>query len=380
MKTTQVVASASMFLFAIFTASGALAQPAHGQEEEKTDEYVEFAANIEYIKGHLEQAIANKKAGETALAVAHAGHPIGEIYSLMEEEIDEHNAELNTQLKESLTELANEIASLDPETVQFRVTDINMSLDEAKSSVIGESTRNDPKFNAMVITSVLGTAELEYEEGVSGGEIVEMIEYQDSTAFIARAEMIYESIKAQVPEHEAEEISEYFSKLNLATGSNADPEDVEASIDGILRELQEVFDLESSAQIDGHAVIGKINELLDDSVAAYKAGNTTTARALAVEAYLDNYEYIERDIEEDDPELMEKIEVAMREELVAMIDAGRPASEIEAHVTAIKLDLETARTVVVPEFPVVVALVGASIAAIVIAGRFRGTAFGRGFP
>ena len=55
-------------------------------------------------------------------------------------------------------------------------------------------------------------------------------------------------------------------------------------------------------------------------------------KALAIEAYLDNYEFIEADIEEDDPELMEKIESDIRVELVEMIDAGRPASEIASHV------------------------------------------------
>jgi hypothetical protein len=64
---------------------------------------------------------------------------------------------------------------------------------------------------------------------------------------------------------------------------------------------------------------------------------------------------------------MEKIEVDMRVELVQMIDAGRPAAEIEAHVDTIKTDLETARAVVTPEFPLAIAVV-ASVAGTILAG------------
>lgn len=85
-------------------------------------------------------------------------------------------------------------------------------------------------------------------------------------------------------------------------------------------------------EYDGQAYIDRIVELLDQAVAKYGAGNAQEAKALAIEAYLDNYEFIEADIEEDDPELMEKIELAIREELVKMIDDRRPAAEIEAHV------------------------------------------------
>ena len=53
---------------------------------------------------------------------------------------------------------------------------------------------------------------------------------------------------------------------------------------------------------------------------------------------MNNHEFIEPDIAED-RELMEKIEVAIREELVRMIDDREPAADIEAHLEEIKTDL-----------------------------------------
>jgi high-affinity iron transporter len=150
-----------------------------------------------------------------------------------------------------------------------------------------------------------------------------------------------------MPAEEANEVAELFEQLDSLTGSNASFQEVEAVIGGIIHEFEEVFELEhGDSTSGGQAYIDRIIELLDEAVVAYQAGDAQEARALTIEAYLDNYEFIEADIEEDDPELMVKIEVDIREELVAMIDEGRPAAEIVSHVNMIKADLETARAFV----------------------------------
>ena len=43
--------------------------------------HTDFITNSEYIKGHLEKAMENKEAGNTELAIAHAGHPIEEVFT-----------------------------------------------------------------------------------------------------------------------------------------------------------------------------------------------------------------------------------------------------------------------------------------------------------
>jgi hypothetical protein len=42
---------------------------------------IDFASNIEQIRGHLSAAAMNKEAGNNTLAKAHTLHPIAEIYS-----------------------------------------------------------------------------------------------------------------------------------------------------------------------------------------------------------------------------------------------------------------------------------------------------------
>jgi molybdenum-dependent DNA-binding transcriptional regulator ModE len=336
----------------------------------------EFATNIEFIRGHLEKVVENKKAGDNGLALAHAGHPIGEVYSLIKADVEEHDPALSTKLESSLTSIFEQIGSMSVAQLEAKVAEINARLDEAVEAVVSESEREDPAFWAVVITKLLETAEHEYEEGVQDGEVAEMVEYQDASAFIHRAKVVFESIEAETPEHEAEEVNEFFEQLDALVARPASAGEVETVINGINHELEEAFELEAEEEeLGGWEYIDRIEELLDEAVVEYEEGNYDTARALAVEAYLDNYEFIESDIAEDNEELMEQIEVDMRVELVRMMDERRPVGEVSAHVDQIKSDLATAKAIVTPEFPVAIALVAAVMGAAVVAGRFRGAIF-----
>lgn len=358
---------ASIVLAAVLALSVGSAASAHAQVNE---ENAEFLANIEFIRGHLGKAIENKNMDNTELALAHAGHPVEEVYSLIEGEIEEHDEALNAELEEALVTLANEIDTMAAADVETAVADINGLMDQAVEAVVGDA---DAALWARASMLILETAELEYGEGVAEGEIVEEIEYQDGTAFISRAAAIFEAIKADMPEHEAEEVEELFAELDTLTSSNGDPAAVAIAIGGINHEYEEVFGLEGKAEeLGGWEYIDRIKELLDQSVHEYEEGEFDEARALAREAYLDNYEFIEGDIAEDDPELMEKIELDMREELVQMIDDRRPLAEIEAHVDQIKSDLEVARAVTTPEFPVAALAASLGIAGTIAYARIRG--------
>jgi hypothetical protein len=152
-----------------------------------------------------------------------------------------------------------------------------------------------------------------------------------------------------------------------------DPQEVADTVAHAQHELEEILGATGGEVVekDGWYYIDTVKSLLDDVVAEYEEGNFEEARTLARnEAYLNNFEFIEPDIAEDDPELMEKIEIAIREELVQMIDDRRPAAEIEAHVEEIKTDLETARAVVTPEFPLAAGIALASVAATILAGTY----------
>ncbi|MGH9910370.1 MAG: FTR1 family iron permease, partial [Nitrososphaerales archaeon] len=86
-----------------------------------------------------------------------------------------------------------------------------------------------------------------------------------------------------------------------------------------------------------------IKKLLPQIIEKYREGNYAKADELAIEAYLDNYEYLEAPIAKHDKNLMNTIEQMMRLELREKIKAHESAEKVEAHVQAILAKLDEAQ-------------------------------------
>jgi hypothetical protein len=75
--------------------------------------------------------------------------------------------------------------------------------------------------------------------------------------------------------------------------------------------------------------------LLNQSSFEYKNSNYTGAEELAIEAYLDNFEHVEEELEKKSSHaFMEDIEHKMREELRDLIKDKVQQSELDIHVNA----------------------------------------------
>ena len=70
------------------TEVGAIQNATNMSSSTSNSSLVGFDSNIEQIRGHLDQAVSNKEIGNTTLAKAHTLHPIEEIYSSIEVQID----------------------------------------------------------------------------------------------------------------------------------------------------------------------------------------------------------------------------------------------------------------------------------------------------
>jgi hypothetical protein len=176
------------------------------------------------------------------------------------------------------------------------------------------------------------------------------VEYQDGSAFVWRAQQIFSEIKADLPEHEAEEIEEFFADLDSAIRDIAPIENVQVYVEGIEHEVGEILGDESD---EGglHAYFEGIEHHLAEVKETYADGDSDAALAHATKAYLDNYEFLEAPIAQQDGELMEEIEIMMREELRDMIKAGASTDEINSQVDAILVKLEEAEALLPMEEP-----------------------------
>ena len=98
---------------------------------QSNDKAVDFVANIEQMKGHLEQAVANKENGNNTLTLAHVLHPIEELYDLIEGDLASADSNLNTTLATSLDELSKNVEKLDSSQFVGETNKLNEMLDNA---------------------------------------------------------------------------------------------------------------------------------------------------------------------------------------------------------------------------------------------------------
>jgi hypothetical protein len=139
--------------------------------------------------------------------------------------------------------------------------------------------------------------------------------------------------------------------LNNAVSNLDDPANVETTVNGIIHELAEITGLAES-QLTGEeagaeeqdpiAFINNVKSLLTELAAAYRAQDYQGAENIAIEAYLENYEFVEAPLAELDRELMEQTEVLLREELRQMITNRAPIDQIEHHIGLINANLDRA--------------------------------------
>jgi len=314
------------------------------------DKAVEFVANIEQIKGHLEQAVANKENGNDTLTLAHVLHPIAEIYDLIEGDLATADSNLNTTLATSLDELSKNVEKLDSSQFVGETDKLNGMLDNAIKLIAPD---DNSTLNIMVITNLLDTANSEYKEGVADGAVKEIVEYQDATGFISRAGSVLNKTSSMLNESmktSADQVMSLFSPLTVKVESAADPTEIETSINDIKQKLSGIIGV-PAIQLGGATeetgnksieVINNIRDLLTQVIDTYGKQNYTEAEELATKAYLDNFELIESDLKKQDQKLMQDTEVLLREQLRQMIKDKKTTDEVQALVDQIKVNLDSA--------------------------------------
>ena len=306
------------------------------------DEKLGFAGYLEETLGHFWAIEQNLDDDNAELALVHATHPIAELYDSMKPELKEANPEFDEKVQQTLLDLGKKTGKdVTREDAQMAIDEAKEIIEEARTIVVGDELSGDPMFRAKLMIGLLSTSIGEYEEGVKNGQIEMMAEFQDGSAFVWRSQQVFDEIKADLPEHEAEEIEELYPQLWQAYDDRADPENVATLAGGIIHELEDITG-EESDEGGLETYFENIETLLADANTEYAAGNTDEALSLATKAYLDNYEFLESPIAQQDSELMEEIEVMLREELRNMIKEGASADDISSQVDSILEKLEQA--------------------------------------
>ena len=185
---------------------------------------IEYVYNIEQMKGHIEQAIMNKEDGNNTLTRAHILHPIVEIYDFIEAPLVTVDSNLNHTLYTSLNALSQNVEKLDVSQFTEEAEKSNQMLNDAIKRIIPQENST---LNLIVASWLFDIANTEYEGGVSDGKVIEIVEYQDASGFISRAEsLVKDSIPMlnQTMKNSAEEVLSLISPLKSEIQNKADIE------------------------------------------------------------------------------------------------------------------------------------------------------------
>ncbi len=314
------------------------------------DKDVDFATNIEFIKGHLSAAILNKEEGNNELTQMHTFHPINEIYTLIRDKLSKTDIKLNDTLIDSLTNLTSMVYKSTPEEFVKYATQVKNLFDQALMKTIPKNEISDIVFNMSTIINLLKTAQSEYGAGVVNGTIVNIAEYQDANGFVSSAKELLEKVvnsTSQTVEGKFSQIRDALSNLQNSINKNEDVVIISALIDNITNTIPNVLNVQKGDLVilvennrELPELVDNIRGLLNQSIEKIKSGNYSDAEELAVEAYLDNYEFLEQEVAKHDKKLMEDTEVLLRIQLINQIREKSNIDDLQKTIDTINVKLD----------------------------------------
>jgi high-affinity iron transporter len=189
----------------------------------------------------------------------------------------------------------------------------------------------------LVISGILSAADEVYQEAAKTPEYYDLAE-----SLVDKSIGLFGSVNS-FDERQREEIDSFFSDLKSQILAKKDFVSVGKLITTIQRDLIGTDTVSSNSS----ALYNTIRYLYEQSLTEIQRGNYAKAEEYVIAAYLDNFEYLEADIESVDANLLHKMEINMREELRTMVKQKRSYEEIHEFISdPILVDLANAEKMV----------------------------------
>lgn len=99
---------------------------------------------------------------------------------------------------------------------------------------------------------------------------------------------------------------------------------------------------EEDSQREPAELISTIRDLLNQTMVEYNKQNYTGAADIADVAYIDNFEFLEAPLAEEDEQLMEETEIILREDLSGLIEDRVPPAQVQQLINDINQRLDQA--------------------------------------
>lgn len=211
-----------------------------GTGKAEPNDYARIAVDLELMQGHLIASLENHKLGQTALAQAHAAHPLHEHYSDLPASFAAEHADLDKMVRETLARLSQSLQEkVDVNAYASLVHDAARLLEQVSMILIPPDIRTTAAFQATVLVHVLEEIAEEYEEAVKDGKVVNLPEYQDAFGFLQRARTLQAPLRAQMTDGDRQRMQALWQTLDEAIPTIMPPSSpksaqaVEAHVDAV---------------------------------------------------------------------------------------------------------------------------------------------------
>ena len=341
-----IIAAGNLVISSFFIDDGIAQQLAENQQS--ADPLILFI-NLERIGTQLNLTQHSLNSNDLESAFQHAYIPHSVTFPVVKPILSKADPVSSKSLEGLLTDLPIKIrASKSPDeaysNTESDITTLNNLLNRVSNSTVGQRSLEDEGFVLQASAVLLEDAIQSYElaNGTSTQDGSSIFNLQNSLGLVNSSLADFERVADSIDERRRAEIRSFYNQIQESM-KNDIPFDTVASVaSAIERDFTEELTLSSGSESASEQAkyFSTIRDLLNSTISSVNDGDYKAAEATAIKAYLDNFEYLEAPIEKHDPDLMQDIEIEMREELRQMIIEERSPQEINGFVTAIlgKLD------------------------------------------
>lgn len=252
-----------------------------------------------------------------------------DFYSQQIMTLRESNVQSVDELHLLLIDIHSKIASSKTDSI---TTDLDSAL-----QYLDEFPKSDQ--TPFIIYNMLSVADHAYQIAKSNDNFTQ---YVISTAIVERASVLFDADDS-FDARQKGEIQSFFVELK----SNINDKKEFVTVGKLVTTIQRDIAGTDVLATDSGNLYDVIRDLYSQTAVELQAGNYEKAEELVIAAYLDNFEYLEADIEIVDVDLLHTMEINMREELRAMVKEKKSQEEIMAFINdPILKDLEKAEGLV----------------------------------
>jgi len=318
------------------------------------------------MRGHLDALAVNLGASpgpfasdsfmaDAALAPLHAMHAIGEAYPRVETAVAAADPTANEALRASLAALQErvEAGAMSAGEVDAELNAARQAVEVAQRATIGAGSADDAALASAIAAELVRISADEYDSAIVDGNVELVAELQDAYALldVAHMDLFRGPTLTQHPPDRESRLDDAFNAFYSVYDNRNDPAEStemalslsgelaaafvpgEATAQGEMTDMMGGADptaMRSAEQLaagfEGSAArIDNIRLLLDVARAEYMDGNSLQAGELVREAYLNEFEFVEDDLDAaGQPLLRQSIETTLNETLISEVRRNSP--------------------------------------------------------